>query len=190
MKDILLYSKEEWQLLDYYEKEKLHTKDREHDLSLFLPILRKAGIKYITVAYEGCGDDGEAYDCEAFLTHKHFKDRGRDHGWNRDLSDSQRDEYKRIESKNRKKLDNLQKKFNSSFDFKTRNWHGDLVDRDFNIQDILVSSINYDWYNNEGGSGTVILNVENETIEVDGVSFFREEQDESSIIQLKSVVKN
>ena len=190
MNGILLYNDEEWKALKYEEREEVKMKDRESELSLFLPILQKAGIKYITVGYDGCGDEGEAYDCEAYLTHKHYEDRGRDHGWNTSLSDSQIDEYKRIESKNRKKLDNLQKKFNSSFNFKTRNWHGEIVDRDFNIQDILVNSINYDWYNNEGGSGTVILNVQDENIKIDGVSNQRIQRDEKSTIQLKSVVKN
>ena len=33
---------------------------------------------------------------------------------------------------------------------------------------LLVSFIDYDWYNNEGGQGEVVWNIETETIAVDG----------------------
>ena len=190
MKDILLYSKEDWEKLEYHEKAEIIAKQDSITLSLFIPMLKKAGIKYVTATYEGAGDSGEPMDVQAFLTHKHFEDRGKDGGWNPKLSDNERKEYGIIESKNRKKLINLQKKFNKGFDIKSRDWQGDLVKKSLNIRDALVNMVDYDWYNNDGGCGTVILNVKDNTVIVDGEQYYSDSHNVYEEYKLKDVVFN
>ena len=190
MKTVLDYTKKEWEKLEYSEKAGIIAKQDSIILSLFIPMLEKAGIKYVTVTYEGAGDSGEAMDVEAFLKHEHFEDRGKNGGWNTSLTDDQRKVYQVIESKNRKKLVNLEKKFNKGFDIKTRDWQGDLVKKSLNIRDALVDMVDYDWYNNDGGCGTVILNVKDNTVIVDGEQYYSDSHNVYEEYKLKDVVFN
>ena len=123
------------------------------------------GYKYITVEYEGAGDSGDAYHAEGFTTQEAFDKRGGDHGWDRSerVHDWGGDgETLEKGTRNQKELVEM---FNTYIKLNPENG---LSSGDDTLHWLLVSFIDYDWYNNEGGQGEVVWNIENETINVDG----------------------
>ena len=43
---------------------------------------------------------------------------------------------------------------------------------DYELEYILSDMIDYDWYNNEGGEGTIVWNLKKEEIKVDGHQYY------------------
>ena len=123
------------------------------------------GFKYIRVAYEGSGDSGDCFYAEGFKDKKSFDNRG----WHEHENYGNWNDGKRTFKPGEDKWSNF-----------TR-FQKDLVDlyAEFQLQNPKVKSsgechwdivdmINYDWYNNEGGQGDVLWDLENNCITVEG----------------------
>ena len=124
--------------------------------------LKKAGYKYIVVQYQGCGDEGEAFESEGYKTVKAFKESCFDGGEYVKKSDwvdgksIPRPKDKWEWSRQQIEVQDCMKKYN--------NMHDTNLELNYIISDL----IGYDWYNGEGGQGRVILDTTKKTVHVEG----------------------
>lgn len=142
------------------------SRKRAESYKLLNKYLKELGYKYIRVWYEGCGDSGECFHAEGWKTEINLKQiiNGRSfyedyqcEAWNHDKEENF-DKYKNF---TRNQIE-LQKDYN-----KFREQHPDLkLNSDFHWE--LVDLIEYDWYNNEGGQGEIVWNLEKQNILVSG----------------------
>ena len=126
--------------------------------------LKDLGYKYIRVWYEGAGDSGECFHAEGWIGKINL----------RDVEQSYDEDYQTI-AYNFDKKENFDENKNFTRNQKVlekqydefRKEHPDM---NFNceLHWELVELIDYDWYNNEGGQGQLIWNLEKEHIEIDG----------------------
>ena len=168
---------------EHQERERIRRHKATTYLSGLRVILMKEGFKSIVVHYDGCGDSGEVFDAEG------FKDISKDH----DLECSQ-EYFSKMDwdrnGRNHKKIpedewkcsrhQNTLKKIERDY-LKTTGYNEELVY-------LLSDMIDYDWYNNDGGSGKVIWRLEKNTIKVDGCQYYRAEEPMTNIIDLNEVV--
>tara|TARA_R110002020_G_scaffold55591_6_gene154098 strand:+ start:3249 stop:3845 length:597 start_codon:yes stop_codon:yes gene_type:complete len=133
------------------------------DLRIFLKDL---GYKYIRVWYEGAGDSGEAFhaegwkkeiDTESKDDNGYYPDTYQHKPWNHAKKDDF-DEWEGM-NRNQKELEEHYRLFKKSYPLK-------------NLQDELryqlVDMINYDWYNNEGGQGELVWDLNEGTFVCNG----------------------
>jgi len=155
----------EW-VANWIESRKTKRISKAQSLQDLATFLRDIGYKYIRVWYEGAGDSGECFHAE---------------GWKKEID---------IESKDDEGYypDTYQHKpwnYNKEGDFDewkgmTRNQR-DLEKQytmfikehpDQNLESELhweiVNLVDYDWYNNEGGQGEIVWDLEKEEFRVDG----------------------
>ena len=122
--------------------------------------LKDLGYKYIRVWYEGAGDSGECFEAEGWkekidLT-KHdddatWPDVYQSKPWNHDKKEDF-DEWKGM-TRNQKELEEQYKLF--------RDNHPDnQLQSELHYE--LVELVDYDWYNNEGGQGEMVWDLEKE----------------------------
>ena len=133
------------------------------DLGLYFKDL---GYKYIRVWYEGSGDSGECFEAEGWKEtidlkinnrHGNYPEYCQSKPWNHDEKDDF-DEWKGM-TRNQKALDEHYKLF--------RDNHPDnALQSELHYE--LVDLIDYDWYNNEGGQGEVVWDLEKEEFRIDG----------------------
>tara|TARA_R100000458_G_C8215149_1_gene201345 strand:+ start:323 stop:916 length:594 start_codon:yes stop_codon:yes gene_type:complete len=113
------------------------------------------GFTHLLVSYEGSGDCGDAYLTEGFKDNE-FKERGEYSSPDIHYKDKI-DEGKRYQ-KELLDLYNTWLKLNPEVD----------LGHDNDLHWVLADMINYDWYNNEGGSGEVIWHLQKHKIVIDG----------------------
>ena len=154
----------EWDIDKWYKERKDKRIQAAKNLKELGQYLKDLGYKYIRVWYEGAGDSGECFHAEGWkgkINLKHPEEAYEDHcqckAWNHNKEENF-DEWKNM-TRNQKELAKqyLAFKFN----------HPDMKMND-ELHWELVDLIDYDWYNNEGGQGQVIWNLEKEHIEIDG----------------------
>ena len=126
--------------------------------------LKDLGYKYIRVWYEGAGDSGECFHAEGWkgkINLKHPKDNYEEDyqhkPWNHDKQ-AEFDEWGGM-TRNQRILEEQYNEFRK--EHPDQNFEAELHYE-------LVNLIDYDWYNNEGGQGQLIWNLEKEHIEIDG----------------------
>ena len=128
--------------------------------------LKELGYKYIRVWYEGAGDSGECFEAEGWKEeinlekkdHRgNYPDTYESKPWNHNKEENF-DQWKGM-TRNQKLLQEQYDKF--------RKEHPDIK---FNseLHWELVDLIDYDWYNNEGGQGEVVWDLEKEEFRIDG----------------------
>ena len=124
--------------------------------------LNKCGYKYIVVQYHGYGDEGESMESEGYKTNVDFKASEYDGGEYIKTSDwidgksVPRPKDKWEWTRQQVEVKNCMKKYNQ-----VRNTS---IELNYMISDL----IGYDWYNDEGGQGRVILDTTNKTLYVEG----------------------
>lgn len=164
---------------EYQDRERIRRHKANTYLSGLREILMKEGFKSIVVHYEGCGDSGEAFDAEGFKDISENDDRKCGHEYINQYSDDRMtripiDEWKctRFQHIIRKIEDNYAK---------AASYKEELVY-------LLTDMIDYDWYNNEGGSGKVIWRLEENKLEVDGCQYYQSEEPMTDVIDLNEIV--
>ena len=124
--------------------------------------------KYLRVSYQGSGDSGEAFTTEGW----------KDDSWNELVGlDYQEHNYGSWDNEKQKyimkpgetkwtTLTRNQKQILKAYD----SWKKEHPDSKLSsdISYVLVDLIDYDWYNNEGGQGCVIWDLEAGQVYVDG----------------------
>jgi len=162
-------SRDDW-LKDYYKREKKKRVSLINRFSKLANFLVEKGFNYLTIEYEGAGDSG---DC---MTTRGFKDKEME---TLDLEQYQfLDEGREWDSKENKYIQNGDRwahaKYREGEVYKAVEEYNsnladdskDRIDPDLGWE--LCEFIDYDWINNEGGQGTLIFNLEEKVIEVDG----------------------
>tara|TARA_R100000808_G_C2152923_1_gene162692 strand:- start:1517 stop:2113 length:597 start_codon:yes stop_codon:yes gene_type:complete len=131
-------------------------------LKAFGTFLQDRGYTHITLEYEGSGDSGDAFCSEGFKSKKDFEARGGDYGHGERIGGWYGNDDIEKGTRYQKELCDLFKTY------KEYNPNAQLGDSDSDLSGILVSMIDYDWYNNDGGQGEVIWDLKKETIVVEG----------------------
>ena len=124
------------------------------------------GFRHVVVHYHGAGDSGEAFFAEGYKEGEKPEPciwEGEDMNYGEWVEGEKvykegKDEFTGM-THHQKELDQLYRKFTKDKELKF------LTD---DLSDTLIQLIDYDWYNNEGGQGEVVWNIETETIAVDG----------------------
>ena len=166
---------------EYQERERVRKQEASKYLLGLREILMKEGFKSIVVHYDGCGDSGEAYDAEGFKDISEDDDRksGYEYIDKYDFDSSNHNQIP-VDEWKCTRFQNIIRKIEDNYEGKTRD-NSELIY-------LLTDMIDYDWYNNEGGSGKVIWRLEENKVEVDGCQYYRAEEPMTSIIDLNEVV--
>lgn len=122
-------------------------------LRSFGTFLLDRGFTHLLVSYEGSGDCGDAYLTEGFKDNE-FKERG----FSPDIHYKEKIDEGKRHQKELLDLYNTWLKLNPKVD----------LGYDDDLHWVLADMINYDWYNNEGGSGEVIWHLKKHKIVIDG----------------------
>ena len=149
-------------------------KDKARELIEISKFLKKCGYKYIVTQYQGCGDSGEAMESEGYKTKKDFDKSyydGCEYIKKTDWVDGKsipipKDKWKW--SRNQIEVQNCMDKYNACFGTKIE------------LEYLLADLIGYDWYNNEGGQGRVVLDITKNIVYVEG------EQNTNAHIEVES----
>ena len=124
-------------------------------LRSFGTFLLDRGFTHLLVSYEGSGDCGDAYLTEGFKDNE-FEERGEysspDIHYKEKIDEGKRYQKELLD------LYNTWLKLNPKVD----------LGYDDDLHWVLADMINYDWYNNEGGSGEVIWHLQKHKIVIDG----------------------
>ena len=146
---------------NWIEKRKAHRISKASSLKDLGDYLKDLGYKYIRVYYEGCGDSGDCFHAEGWKKEIDLEGKDETTGYYPDTfqckaynhnKEENFDEWKGM-NRNQKELEEQYKLF--------RNNH---PDNNF-IKELhweLVELVDYDWYNNEGGQGELVWNLEKE----------------------------
>ena len=148
----------------WHREEEEKRKKKAESLITIADFLNKCGYKYIVVQYQGSGDEGEAFESEGYLTEEAFKESEYDGGEYIVTSDWSNENQKRTErpesewewSRQQIELRRCMEKYNA------------LDDTKIELNYLLSDLIGYDWYNNEGGQGRVILDSLRKSVTVEG----------------------
>jgi hypothetical protein len=153
-----------WDMDKWFKERKQKRIQKAKNLKELGIYLKDLGYKYIRVWYEGAGDSGECFHAEGWKGKINLKPFGLNYeddyqtkAWNH----SKEENFDENKNFTRNQVQ-LQKEYNK---FKTE--HPDMkIDPELHWE--LVNLIDYDWYNNEGGQGQVIWDLEKENIQIDG----------------------
>lgn len=132
----------------------------------FRQFMLKKGFKYLVVYYEGAGDSGDCYEMEGYKTIKSFKendDQGSEHISHYDYSNNDRKEIP-IKEAYKKGTRGQYNVFKALKEWKKKT--GEDIDA-WKITEL----IDYDWYNNDGGSGRMIFDLKKGKISVIGYQY-------------------
>jgi len=164
-KDIIEIGSEEW-VKNWIEERRAKRISKAQSLKDLAAYLKDLGYKYIRVWYEGAGDSGECFEAEGWkkeinLESKdgngYYPDTYQSKPWNHNKEEDF-DEWKGM-TRHQRDLDKSYTLFNKNHPDQNLNseLHWELVDL-----------VDYDWYNNEGGQGEVVWDLEKEQFRVDG----------------------
>ena len=156
---------QEW-VEDWMHKRKVHRMSKAQSLKDLAAYLKELGYKYIRVWYEGAGDSGECFEAEGWK--KEINLEKKDHRgcwpdvyeckpWNHNKEEDF-DEWKGM-TRNQKDLE-------KSYELFRKNHPDQNLQSELHWE--LVELVDYDWYNNEGGQGEVVWDLEKEKFRVDG----------------------
>ena len=137
-------------------------KKKAESLLKIAEFLNKCGYKYIVVQYQGCGDEGESMESEGYKTDNDFKESQYDGG--EYIKDSDWIDGRSVPlpkdkwewSRQQIEVRNCMKEYNQL--------HNTNIELNYMISDL----IGYDWYNNEGGQGRIILDTVKKILYVEG----------------------
>ena len=151
-----------WNYDEYRAREEAKRISLAEDVIGIAKYLNKCGYKYIVVQYQGAGDSGDCYECEGFKTQEEFNQSKYDGGEyvkKSDWIDGQSVPLPKKEwvwTRQQIEVENCIEKYNAMNNTK------------HDLPWMLTDLIQYDWYNNDGGQGRVILDTEKCIVEVEG----------------------
>ena len=166
----------------YKKNAEIRRHNRTIDLNLLRNFLMENGFRHVVVHYHGAGDSGEAFFAEGYKK----GETPEPHIW--ESEDTNYGEwvegkkvYKEGEDKftgmnhHQKELDQLYRKFTKDKELK------------FLTEELswsLTDLINYDWYNNEGGQGYIIWDLNSGKLTVAGQENFQDAEDVTEHIDM------
>jgi len=165
----LVIGSPEW-VKDWMHKRKVHRMSKAESLKDLAAYLKDLGYKYIRVWYEGAGDSRECFEAEGWkgqISLEYTSDY-QSKPWNHNKEEDF-DEWKGMTRHQR----DLQKSYTL---FRKNHPDQNLNDQ---LHWELVDLVDYDWYNNEGGQGQVVWDLDKEEFRVEG------EQNRYAAVQVK-----
>ena len=156
------FGSQEW-VKNWMHKRKVYRMSKAESLKDLAAYLKDLGYKYIRVWYEGAGDSGECYEAEGWKDEINLKgdekwpDPFQTRPYNHDKKEDF-DEWKGM-TRNQKELEEQYKLF--------REHHPDNQ-LESGLCYELVELVDYDWYNNEGGQGEMVWDLEKEEFHCNG----------------------
>ena len=154
----------------WYEERKIARINKAKSLKSLNKYFKDLGYKYIRVWYEGAGDSGECFHAEGWKSEINieYKSDYQYKPWNHN-EEKDFDEWKN--------MDRNQKELSIEYSKYIKEHPDEKLSSDLHW--FIVDIVDYDWYNNEGGQGEVIWDLEKESITVNG------EQNRRSYIECK-----
>jgi hypothetical protein len=164
----------------WYAKYLEKKKEYANSLVPLVAFLKEKGYKFIRVFYEGAGDSGEAYTAEGYKSLKEYQE-FIDADFEQTEEWGQKDDGKWgvIDGwkNNNRGQKQLRKDFNEYYKAIGETGPDD-------ISWMLTEAIEYDWYNNEGGGGNIVLDVEKSELITNGFQYY---YDTHSVKEIKII---
>tara|TARA_R100000664_G_C2744601_1_gene132577 strand:- start:356 stop:991 length:636 start_codon:yes stop_codon:yes gene_type:complete len=156
---------QEW-VRNWMEERKVHRMNKAKSLKDLAAYLRELGYKYIRVWYEGAGDSGECFHAEGWKEEINLESKD-SKGYYPDIYQSKRWNYDKEEDFDEwKGMTRNQRDLEKSYDLFRENHPDRNLNSELHYE--LVEIVDYDWYNNEGGQGEVVWDLQKEEFRVDG----------------------
>ena len=154
----------------WYAKYLQQKKEYANSLVPLVAFLNEKGYKFIRVFYEGAGDSGEAYTAEGYKSKEEY-DKFLDEHYESTEEWGQKDDGKwgvidEWKNNNRGQRQ-LRKDFNEYYKSIGETGPDD-------ISWMLTEAIEYDWYNNEGGGGNIVLDIEKGELITNGYQYYHD----------------
>ena len=139
--------------------------------------LKDLGYKYIRVWYEGAGDSGECFHAEGWKKEINLETKDHRGSWP-DVYQSKPYNYNKKEDFDEwEGMTRNQRDLEKSYNLFRKNHPDQNLDSELHYE--LTNLIDYDWYNNEGGQGQVVWDLDKEEFRVEG------EQNRYAAVQVK-----
>ena len=180
-------SNDDW-MKAYYEREKKKRHSLINRFSGLADFLVKKGFNYLTIGYEGAGDSGDCMTTRGFKGNEYktldtveYERLDEQRKWN-----NEKNEYVQVgdrwaHAKYREgEVYKAVEEYNSNLADDSK----DRIDPDLGWE--LCEFIDYDWINNEGGQGTLVFDLENKVIEVNGTQNVHATEDVEETVNLSN----
>ena len=166
----------EW-VENWMHKRKVHRMSKAESLKDLAAYLKDLGYKYIRVWYEGAGDSGECFHAEGWKKEINIesKDSG---GYYPDIYQSKAWNHNKEEDFDEwKNMTRNQRDLEKSYNLFRKNHPDQNLQSELHYE--LVELVDYDWYNNEGGQGEVVWDLDKEEFRING------EQNRYAAVEIK-----
>jgi len=166
----------EW-VKNWMHERKVHRMSKAESLKDLAAYLKDLGYKYIRVWYEGAGDSGECFHAEGWKKEINLKTKDHRGSWP-DVYQSKPYNYNKKEDFDEwEGMTRNQRDLEKSYNLFRKNHPDQNLDSELHYE--LTNLIDYDWYNNEGGQGQVVWDLDKEEFRVEG------EQNRYAAVQVK-----
>ena len=176
---------EECDARDIYSKNrKIKRHNKALDLSLLRNFLIENGFRHVVVHYQGCGDSGDCFYAEGYKKGETPEPQvwesedvyfGKwDNDKQKNIVEPGRDKWSNM-THHQKELHELYSKFIKDAKLK-------FLEKELSWS--LTDLIDYDWYNNEGGQGYIIWDLNSGKLTVAGQENFQDAEDVTEHIDM------
>ena len=162
----------------WYAKYLEKKKEYANSLVPLVAFLKEKGYKFIRVFYEGAGDSGEAYTAEGYKSIKEYNKFSEVDNYEEtskwgEMPDGKWGKIDQWRNNNRGQKQ-LHKDFNEYYKSIGETGPDDIAW-------MLTEAIEYDWYNNEGGGGNIVLDVDKSELITNGYQYYHSSEDVKEI---------
>ena len=164
-KDIIEIGSEEW-VKNWIEERRAKRISKAQSLKDLAAYLKDLGYKYIRVWYEGAGDSGECFEAEGWKKEIDLTSKESRHSWPEDYQHKPWNHDKKDDFDEWEGMTRNQKDLDRSYTLFKKNHPDQNLNSELSWE--LVDLVDYDWYNNEGGQGEIVWDLEKEEFRVDG----------------------
>jgi len=155
----------EW-VENWMTKRKAHRVSRATSLKDLGDYLKDIGYKFIRVYYEGSGDSGDCYEAEGWKNEIDLTKDDRDVTWPDVYQSKGYNHDKKKDFDEWKGMNRNQKVLEEQYDLFRKHHPDHNLNSELHWE--LVELVNYDWYNNEGGQGEMVWDLEKEEFRCKG----------------------
>jgi len=150
----------------WMEKRKAKRIDKAASLKDLKDFLKDLGYKFIRIWYEGAGDSGECFEAEGWKGEINLNEKQNGRTWPEDYQHKPWNHNKEEDFDEWKGMTRHQRDLEKSYDLFKKNHPDQNLNSELHWE--LVELVDYDWYNNEGGQGEVVWDLEKEEFKVNG----------------------
>jgi len=156
---------QEW-VKNWIESRKAKRISKAQSLRDLAEFLRDLGYKYIRVWYEGAGDSGECFHAEGWKGKINLTRKKDDNSWPEDYQHKPWNHNKEEDFDEWKGMTRNQRDLEKWYTMFIKEHPDQNLESELHWE--IVNLVDYDWYNNEGGQGEIVWDLEKEEFRVDG----------------------